>query len=163
MQISDGTCRKILLFKPFGLAFQISGWEMSLGPSPRILTEGTLYFLAWLLVLELAKDPCQDLKLSTGKELCKLNGWTNFVDRIGGGVTGFVESFRWGGWCTNFTPFLLDSSKCISASSWIGLCFLFQEKMNPLRPSRNSSRNCEDIFLLAHREITNWSSSFSFV
>ena len=69
---------------------------MSLGPSPRTLAEGTLYFLTWLSVLELVMDSsCQDLKLPTGKELCKLTGgWTSFVDRIGGGVTGFVGSFR---------------------------------------------------------------------
>ena len=69
---------------------------MSLRPSPRTLAEGTLYFLTWLSVLELVMDSsCQDLKLLTGKELFKLTGgWTSFVDRIGGGVTGFVGSFR---------------------------------------------------------------------
>ena len=68
---------------------------MSLGPSPRTLTEGTLYFLTWLSVLELAMDSSrQDSKLPAGKELCKLFGWTSFVDLIGGGVTGFVGSFR---------------------------------------------------------------------
>ena len=85
----------MLLFEPFGLAFQTSGWEMSLGPSSWTLTGGMLYFLAWPSIRELAKDSSrQDLKLTTGKELCKLNGWTSFVDRIGGGVTGLVGSFR---------------------------------------------------------------------
>lgn len=160
----DGKCRNIFLFEPLGLVFQMSGWEMPLRPSPRALIEGTSYFVAWLSVLEIAKDSSrQHFKLPSGKELCNLNGWTSFVDRIGGGVVGFVGSFRWVGWCSNFTSFLVDSKKCISASSWMGLCFLFQEKMNPFRPSRNSSLNCEDIFLFAHREITNRSSSSSFV
>lgn len=115
--------------------------------------------------LKLATDPSlQYLFWSPGKELYNFNGWTGFVDRTGGGVTGFSGSFRLVRWYTNLIcSFLLESTKCLSASSWMGLCFLLKEKMNPLRPSRNSSRNCEDIFLLAHREITNWSSSSSFV
>ena len=64
-------------------------------PSPRTLTEGTLDFLAWISVLELAKDCSrQHFKLPSGKELCKSIGWISFADRTGGGVTGFAGSCR---------------------------------------------------------------------
>ena len=88
---------KAEIVQTFRLSFTDCIWlrNVSPRPSPRTLTEGTLDFLAWISVLELAKDSSrQHFKLPSGKELCKSIGWISFEDRSGGGVTGFAGSFR---------------------------------------------------------------------
>ena len=65
------------------------------------------------------------------------------------------------GWYSNFFPLLRSSRKCTNASSWIALCFWFQEKIKLFVPSISSSLNCEDIFLFAHLEMNAESSSSS--
>ena len=68
-----------------------------------------------------------------------------------------------GSWYLNFSPFLSGSKKCIRASTWICLCFSPQEKTKLFLPSKYSLLNCTQTILRAQGEITDRSSSSSFL
>ena len=68
-----------------------------------------------------------------------------------------------GSWYLNFSPFLSGSKKCIRASTWSCLCFSPQEKTKLFLPSKYSSLNCTHTILRAQDEITDRSSSSSFL